>query len=102
MESNDLCIVKQLMEKLDAEDLEVGITVACMLWLHRNSFVFGGEFTPPSQLVTSVNDAVVNFHLANQSLEPNDSSPVQHYQRWDKPLEGMVKLNWNATLDISN
>jgi len=82
MESNGLCIVKQLMEKLDAEDLEVAITVACILWLRRNSFVFKGEFTPPSQLVTSANDGVENFHLANQSLEPNDSSLVQHLKGW--------------------
>jgi hypothetical protein len=61
MESNGLCIVKQFMEKLDARDLEVAVTVARMLWLRRNSFVFRGEFTPPSQLVISANDSVENF-----------------------------------------
>jgi hypothetical protein len=73
------------MEKLEEGDLEVAITVTSMLWLRRNSFVFGGEFTPPSQLVIRSNDALETFHLANQSLDKNDSSPVQHYKHWDKP-----------------
>jgi hypothetical protein len=52
MVSDGLSLVQQLMEKLDEEEFILAITVAPLLWLRRNTHVFGGDFTAPSHLVS--------------------------------------------------
>jgi hypothetical protein len=68
MERDGLCLVEQLIGKLDERDLEVAVTVAYRIWLCRNLVVFGGQFRPPMRVALSSLEAVENFHLSNKEL----------------------------------
>lgn len=76
VESEGVCFIKQLMAKLEVEEVEEALTVARLIWLRRNSFVFGREFTFPSKLVIIAKESVDNFLQANHRLAPNDSVQV--------------------------
>jgi hypothetical protein len=49
--SDGLGLIQQLMEKLEEEEFIEAITMARMLWLRRNTYVFDGVFTAPTQLI---------------------------------------------------
>lgn len=45
-----LHILCELFEKLEKEEVELMVTIARRIWLRRNTVVFGGDLTHPSQL----------------------------------------------------
>jgi hypothetical protein len=40
-------LVEKIMQRLDEEELQLFLVVACQIWLRRNAIVFGGEFLSP-------------------------------------------------------
>lgn len=36
---------------MELEEFELVVTVARKIWLHRNTIVFGGELSPPAQVI---------------------------------------------------
>jgi len=86
------------MQKLKGDELKKALTVARLIWLRRNSFVFQREFTPPSQLATSANELFSQFRQATAVDEAPGVNPK--YSRWTKPPIGWLKTNWDAAIDV--
>jgi hypothetical protein len=49
------------MERCDVTDLELMVVVAQKIWFHRNGVVYGGEFTPPQQLLREANPSLDDY-----------------------------------------
>jgi hypothetical protein len=57
-----------LLEKLTQADLLEALMVARMIWLRRNSVVFGRGFTPPTQIVGAVKISMERFSEASAGV----------------------------------
>jgi hypothetical protein len=76
------------------EEMHEMVTVARLIWLKRNKFVFEGEFTPPAILVQNAHDQVKAFNKAEVRL--GGHSGVRHssvVEVWQKPPIGSIKVN---------
>lgn len=64
MELDGLGLLQQLQEKLEVKEFEEALTTLRLIWLRRNSYVFGCVFTPPCQLITKAREVMADFHVA--------------------------------------
>jgi ribonuclease HI len=88
----------QLWERLSGEDLIQTVTIARLIWLRRNAIIHGREVTCPFQVVRSAEESMTNFKLvASQELRFHNKSR-QVVKKWEPPVGGCLKLNWDATL----
>jgi hypothetical protein len=95
-------IMTQLMERLNDEQMQLVVTVARHIWFRRNSVVFGGDMVSPVVVVQRAKDQVEAFCSAFQrQLIPNAESASHYVVQWMKPLEGFVKINWDASVNKS-
>jgi hypothetical protein len=46
--------LEKLMENLEDDEFDMVATLAQRIWLHRNSIIRRGDFTPPSYLLKIV------------------------------------------------
>jgi hypothetical protein len=74
---------------LKYKDFIIAATLACYVLLRRNSLVFEGVFTSPHALITQT-EAALDLY---QQVHKRDV-----YLGGTPPL-GVVKLNWDASLD---
>ncbi|XP_059441702.1 uncharacterized protein LOC132174001 [Corylus avellana] len=95
-----LDIMAQLMERLDAEQLQLMAVIARQIWLRRNSVVFGGDLTHPRILIHWAKDQVDNWCKFNNRRPKREVSQAQVSPVvWTKPPLGYVKVNWDASID---
>jgi ribonuclease HI len=90
-------VLENMMERVDADQMHLFVTVARQLWLRRNAVVFGGAMVAPSDLVRrareqfeAVCDAVVTPIPA---IVASSLLTV-----WQPPPVGHVKINWDASI----
>jgi hypothetical protein len=91
--------LQQLIAKLDAEELVEVLTVERLIWLHRNSFVFSSDFTPPLHLVMSAKEMVETYKQVNRWIASSAGTQESIHKGWHKPPMGWIKMNWDAALD---
>jgi hypothetical protein len=68
--------------------------------MRRNEVIHGGNFVQPGVLIQLVKKSVEEFqqaHEGEEEIRPN--SPRSGLMRWQAPVHGWVKVNWDATLD---
>jgi hypothetical protein len=82
MEHDGRGLVKALFAKLDEEEIIEVMTLAMLLWLRRNSFVFDKECISPAQLVHNAKASVNNFTWVVHRPVRDDSGREAHLQRW--------------------
>lgn len=100
MEADDgLGLVQQLLFKLGPEEFVEAMTLARLIWLRRNAFIFRDEFVSPGSLVLAAKEALETFSLVHKQ-ESIEASPGISLEVWHKPPVGWMKLNWDAALDI--
>jgi hypothetical protein len=92
-------IMKKLFERLNADQMQLVAMVARLIWLRRNSMVFG-DFLDLSSLLRQAQDQVEACIKASQCRtrrgeKPNTIPGVV----WQKPHARCVKLNWDTALD---
>jgi len=66
LECEGISLVKQLQDSLDGEELVEALTVMRLIWLRRTSFMFNGEFTTLTQLLTKAKELVEFFQESTQ------------------------------------
>jgi hypothetical protein len=100
-ETNDFsALIGTLMERLSMEEMQEMVTVARLIWLRRNKFVFDGEFTSPDALVRTAYEQLEAYNQAELRLHRNDSIPTAPVNEvWQKPPIGSIKVNWDAAVD---
>jgi hypothetical protein len=67
-DSDGIGFLRQHIAKLDAEELVEVLTVERLIWLHRNSYVFSSDFTPPLHLVMSAKEMVETYKQVNSRI----------------------------------
>jgi ribonuclease HI len=64
--------------------------------------VFGGEFTPPNQLLLEAETVMEEFRrLQSKPIQTGNSSSHTEEERWIPPPRNIVKVNWDAAVDTS-
>jgi len=91
--------VKELWDKLMVAEFAEAMSVARLLWMRRNKWVFDGIFSSPSQVLiqTNIEDYVLAYTTVNQDARGIAGSQP----KWTKPLHGELKCNWDAALNAS-
>jgi hypothetical protein len=93
-------IMAQLMERLDDEQMCLVATVARQIWFRRNSIVFGGDMVSPVMVVRRAKHQVEAFcNVAQRHIIPNAGSAHYSVVQWMTPPEGVVKINWDASIN---
>jgi hypothetical protein len=97
-DSDGIGFMEQLMEKLERDELEEALTVARLIWLRRNSFIFNKEFTPPQQVANMAADSLAQFKIAN--VRPDSVECISVYQQWVKPPDDWVKVDYDTSTEV--
>ncbi|KAE8056184.1 hypothetical protein FH972_012976 [Carpinus fangiana] len=75
-------VLEKLMERVEANQMHLIVTVARQIWLRRNSVVFGGAMVAPSDLVQFAREQFEA--VCNAAVKPNPavvvSSPIIVWQ----------------------
>ncbi|XP_059441892.1 uncharacterized protein LOC132174217 [Corylus avellana] len=100
IEDDFSAIMAHLLERLDADQLQLMAAVARQIWLRRNSVVFGGELTDPGTIIRWAKDQVENWCTFSKRIPKREvvlwpPSPAA----WTKPPQGYTKINWDASVD---
>jgi hypothetical protein len=90
-----------LMARLDADHMQLVATVARQIWLRRNVVIFCGGILDPTSLIRRATEQVDPCNKVGQRSAVSDmiprSSPITV---WEKPCQGLVKINWDTALDL--
>jgi hypothetical protein len=89
-----------LRDRLGADELQLMVVVARLIWLRRNTIIFGGVFSMPAEIVRQGQGQIDSFWEAEtkKQLQPA-SGEITVVQHWKKLAHGIVKLNWDASVD---
>jgi hypothetical protein len=85
-------------DKLEAEELIEALTILKMIWLTRNTFIFEGKLTPPSQVMVAVYLSMEAFSQAMKIEDKTVRALVGPPPLWTKPPFGAWKINWDAAI----
>jgi hypothetical protein len=101
VDTNDRGLLLYFFEKFNGEEVMEALTVAWMIWLRRNSVMFGKGFLLLSRSFQFSN---VKIYLeswsqaSSSSAQTNIGLEVSH-STWNKPSARWWKINWDATID---
>jgi hypothetical protein len=74
--------------------------VARLIWLWRNSVVFGGDFMSPKHILKTASSQLDNFSKAEAGRRMSSTvRSIPEVVKWSKPSPGWIKLNWDAAID---
>lgn len=96
-------IFRELTRKLDPNEIKLFAVIARQLWLRRNTYVFGGPLTAPAVLICQAKDQLDAFERAEagRSLGRDIARKNLISVTWNKPPVGFLKINWDASVDVS-
>jgi hypothetical protein len=77
-----------LFEKLDNEEVLEAFTMARLIWLRRNDYVFSMGLIQPCQLLDAVKVSLDNFSQAHVSIGRSSSASTLTHHQWTKPPNG--------------
>lgn len=76
--------------------------MARRIWMRRNELVHIGKFIHPTQLLREAEAALEDFQRINNNPKQHGSDEgEQEPVRWQPPPRGMIKINWDAALDLT-
>jgi hypothetical protein len=94
------------MNQLRAEDLNLMAVIARRIWLWRNKFIFESLFTHPQIIVSEALAHLEEYQRCNKKediLSSGDLMPHPPRPRtgWCPPPSGLIKVNWDASINIT-
>lgn len=87
---------KKMVQSLSTEDLELSAIVLRNIWLRRNKFIFESLFNSPANIFKQAETIRAEFKEANCIEDKNGDPAIREVEKWKKPSEGMIKVNWDA------
>jgi len=90
--------VKDLWDKLQVVEFVEAMTIARLLWMRRNKWVFEGQISTPSHVIQQAQDAMESYAHAHSSSHHAARTSEDECQKWTKPPTGELKCNWDAAL----
>jgi hypothetical protein len=96
-------LFREVIQRCEKEDVELFAVVARRLWLRRNDFIHGGNFTHPAHVLIDSEKALTKFQTVNEKSQEGERVMQEvGPTRWQPPVGAMVKLNWDAAVDVQN
>jgi hypothetical protein len=93
----------EVIKKCSKEEVELFTVTARKIWLRRNTVVFGGMFSHPTQLLKEAKAVLEDFKRMNTSSSlPSVENHPPGEEKWVPPPLNLVKINWDAAVDSSN
>jgi ribonuclease HI len=103
MEVSFANLFMELVDKLDADEMQKVAVIARLIWSRRNNVVFGGDFMSPKHILEAASSQLENFSKAEAGRRMRSTvRPVPEVVQWNKPNPGWIKLNWDAAIDSGN
>jgi hypothetical protein len=65
------------------------MTIAGLLWMRRNKWVFEGQISPPSHVIQQAQDVIESYAQAHSSSHHVTRISEDDCQKWTKPLIGV-------------
>ncbi|XP_059434317.1 uncharacterized protein LOC132167380 [Corylus avellana] len=98
-----MAIFRELSSKLAPDEIKLFAAIVRQLWLRRNLFVFGGQLTAPAVILRQAKDQLEAFDKAevSRSLGRALAQQTPISVKWTKPPVGFLKINWDASVDVS-
>ncbi|GLT54267.1 hypothetical protein SLA2020_274790 [Shorea laevis] len=93
-------LFSQLLDLLDDNELAEVIFIARRIWLRHNFVLFGGVLSSPAQLVQQSQASLQEFRTVEPRPEPRVLAPPREKELWKPPSVGVLKANWDASLDL--
>ncbi|XP_059440460.1 uncharacterized protein LOC132172918 [Corylus avellana] len=81
--------------------MELFVVLARKIWLRRNSVIYGETFLHLTRLVQEAQTSLEEFQRVNnkaQCAAANNSDPAGVL--WNPPPHSMIKMNWDAGLNL--
>jgi ribonuclease HI len=94
-------ILEMMRCRLEDNQMQHWTVIARLLWLRRNKFIFENGFQTPMELSRIAQVQVESFNEAEKGRRGHRSCPISvGVQIWNKPPLGVVKLNWDAAVNV--
>ncbi|KAG6635874.1 hypothetical protein CIPAW_11G073400 [Carya illinoinensis] len=94
-------LLESLLESHEEEYmLEFALTV-WLIWKRRNDLVFNNQFPHPSSITQAIKSLTADLHQSQQPAQAASTHSNAKAQ-WEAPLQGKLKLNWDAGIDKLN
>jgi hypothetical protein len=72
-------------------------TIARLIWLRRNKFIFEGVFQAPKTVVRIAREQVEAVDNAiRRKIRAAPRETMREAVAWQRPPQGKVKINWDA------
>ena len=102
-EPDFLGLVEKILQTHGLEVFTMFVGMARKIWLRRNEFVHGGNFTHPNIVYREAMKSIEEFQKARTEEHPTNDAPNIHNQvRWRAPGSGWYKANWDVGIDREN
>lgn len=96
-------IFEYCMERFSKEELDLMAVLARRIWLRRIALVFEGLFTHPNSVYTEAATSLEEFKQCTtkelQIIQPDELEPNRCKNGWQHPPNGVIKVNWDASLN---
>jgi ribonuclease HI/exonuclease III len=89
-------IMEWMMGRCNKQELELFAVIAKRIWARRNQVLHGGEFINPNRISQEAEAALQQFQ---QCQEVNREQQAVVPDRWQPPLVGRYKVNWDVAVD---
>jgi ribonuclease HI len=95
------------MERGTKEDLELMAVIARRIWLRRNAWVFEGRFDHPNTVYCEASRALQDYKRCNTKekesplSEGGEEAQSSRQTHWIPPPDGVIKVNWDAALNVA-
>jgi hypothetical protein len=96
-------LVEFCISSFSHEKVELMAMIARKIWLRRNAHVFEGVFTHPNDVYAAGVEVLKEYKWCNikeQQLHNEvDIEPPREIIVWKPPLNGLIKVNWDASIN---
>jgi hypothetical protein len=91
------------LERVSREELDLMAEVSRHIWLRRNSLIFEGTFTHPNVVCAEADKSLIEykrcqFKVLGVMLD-EVSVPCNRNIKWQPPSQGLIKVNWDASIN---
>jgi len=95
------------MERGTKEELELMAVIARSIWLRRNAWLFERRFDHPNTVYCGASKILLEYKRCNAKeeetpfLEGGEEAQSRRQKHWIPPPEGVIKVNWDAALNVA-
>jgi ribonuclease HI len=95
------------MERGTKEDLELMAVIARRIWLRRNAWLFERRFEHPNTVYYEASKVLLEFKRCNikekelSLSEGGEEAQSRRQTHWIPPPDGVIKVNWDAALNVA-